>query len=200
MQYQYTFDWVTEKIPIFSKVTAHLAGKLDITFLEIGCFEGRSTVWWLQNILTHESSKIVCIDPFTGSDEHKNLDLSDLHKRFLHNTQEFRSKIQLQHGFSGVELCKPEVRNKQYDFVFVDGCHRTKEVLEDAALSFGLLKNNGIMLFDDYEWDLHRPPRQRPQLGIESFINCYKLHLDIVYRSPIFGKEVKTSLIAIKKK
>jgi hypothetical protein len=33
-----------------------------------------------------------------------------------------------------------------------DGSHRARDVLEDAVLSWPLLKVGGIMLFDDYLW------------------------------------------------
>lgn len=207
MQYKYTQDWVTGKIPIFTKVVGHLQGLPNLRFLEIGCFEGRSTIWWLQNILTHETSSVVCIDPFTGIEEDAALNPPDLFNTFLYNIQEFKHKIQVQKGPSATELCRPEVRNKQYDFVFIDGCHRAKEVLEDAVLTFDLVRSGGIMLFDDYEWgDFNQTPRRTPKLAIDSFFNCYKLHLNLLYKSSIllykssiFG-EMRTSLLAVKKK
>lgn len=33
--------------------------------LEIGSYEGRSAVWFLENILTHPTARIVCVDLFT---------------------------------------------------------------------------------------------------------------------------------------
>ena len=38
----------------------------DLNILEIGSWEGRSTCWLLNNILTHPSSQITCIDTFEG--------------------------------------------------------------------------------------------------------------------------------------
>jgi hypothetical protein len=52
----------------FEKFLSPLAGKPNLNFLEIGCFEGRGTDWNLTNILTDPTSKITVVDPFLGSD------------------------------------------------------------------------------------------------------------------------------------
>ena len=41
---------------------------------------------------------------------------------------------------------------QELDFIFIDGCHESREVLEDAILSWELLKVGGIMNFDDALW------------------------------------------------
>lgn len=43
------------------------------------------------------------------------------------------------------------MRNERFDFIYVDGSHRSPDVIYDAILSFGLLKKGGIMIFDDYQ-------------------------------------------------
>src|SRR3989344_8187879 len=57
-------DWFSKQIPVWENHLAHLKGKPDLRFLEIGSFEGRSACWLLKNILTHASAKLTCIDPF----------------------------------------------------------------------------------------------------------------------------------------
>jgi hypothetical protein len=51
-------DFVKDKPKIWAEVLKHLVGK-QITALEIGCHEGGSTCWWLENILTHPESIMV---------------------------------------------------------------------------------------------------------------------------------------------
>ena len=56
-----------------------------------------------------------------------------------------------------------------FDIIYIDGNHEPEYVLEDAVLSFRKLKNNGIMIFDDYGWggpDL-------TQKGIDGFLSGY---------------------------
>ncbi len=38
--------------------------------VEIGSFEGRSTLWILENLLRHPDSRMHCIDTFAGGAEH----------------------------------------------------------------------------------------------------------------------------------
>ena len=37
-------------------------------------------------------------------------------------------------------------------FIYVDGSHEAPDVLFDAILAHKLVKNNGIIAFDDYLW------------------------------------------------
>ena len=78
-------------------------------------------------------------------------------------------------------LFDSEVREKQYDLIFIDGNHTTKYVMEDSVLSWGLLKVGGIMVFDDYKWRLHDRETLRPKLAIDSFCKVYGDYLQIVY-------------------
>ncbi len=69
--------------------------------LEIGVFEGRSTVWLLENILTHPSSTLTYVDTFAGGAEHESQDLTDLESRFRANTEPHRAKLVARKGRSG---------------------------------------------------------------------------------------------------
>jgi hypothetical protein len=39
-------------------------GTPHIQMLDIGSYEGQSTVWYLTNVLTHPTARLTCIDPF----------------------------------------------------------------------------------------------------------------------------------------
>ena len=41
---------------------------------------------------------------------------------------------------------------ESFDIIYIDGSHAVNDVLEDAVLSFRLLKPEGILIFDDYRW------------------------------------------------
>lgn len=74
--YSYTADYVTIHIQNWLVWLAEWIGKPEVHFLEIGSYEGRSAVWFLQNILTHPTSTLDCVDLFTGK---------GLEPRFDHN-------------------------------------------------------------------------------------------------------------------
>src|SRR5438105_1560635 len=64
MPFCFTKDFTTP----FSKRWAALLNKFvdcpDVHGIEIGCFEGRTSIWLIENILSHESSHLTCIDPW----------------------------------------------------------------------------------------------------------------------------------------
>ena len=66
----YTTDWFSHHAPLWKSAFGHLEGLPNLRALEIGTFEGRSAVWMLGHVLTHDTSRIVCVDTFEGSDEH----------------------------------------------------------------------------------------------------------------------------------
>jgi predicted O-methyltransferase YrrM len=179
---QYTHDWFSYYIPVHQTFLNHLEGKENLKFLEIGSFEGLSTNWFLDNILTDKSSKIYCIDTFKGSYEHDNLELSRLYDTFLNNINEKKEQVEIFKGKSSEKLFDSKIRKEKFDFIFIDGCHESREVLEDAVLSWELLKKDGIMTFDDALWgDFQNNPSKTPKIAIESFINTYRDYLEILY-------------------
>ena len=49
---------------MWSRVLAEFKGRPELTYLEVGVFEGKSVVWMLENILTDPSSKVTAVDIF----------------------------------------------------------------------------------------------------------------------------------------
>jgi predicted O-methyltransferase YrrM len=167
----FTNDHFSDRIPLFKKFLSNLVGKPDLCFLEIGTFEGKSALWMLENILIHESSRLYCVDPFQSS---------GVQRRFENNTHEYKSKIHLGKGKSQDVLLTPLIQNQRYDFIYIDGYHESKQVLEDAVLCFGLLKVDAVMIFDDYLWHPELGTTKTPRIAINSFIRCYSEYLRLL--------------------
>jgi predicted O-methyltransferase YrrM len=55
-----------------------------------------------------------------------------------------------------------------FDFVYVDGVHSAVGALTDACMAWGLLKQGGVMLFDDYLY-----PHEPTKVGIDAFLNSF---------------------------
>ena len=112
--------------------------------LEIGSYEGRSAVWFLENILTHPTSRLVCIDPFFDP---------RVEMRFDHNVRLSGARERLEKRRGRSESVLPQLERASFDLIYVDGSHDAPFVLLDAMLSWELLKTGGILAFDDYEWE-----------------------------------------------
>jgi predicted O-methyltransferase YrrM len=157
--YTFEYDWFSGNIPIFEKHLSRYKGE-PCRFLEIGSHEGRSATWLLDNVLTHPAAHLNAIDLVIQNVLVGNLQKSGGDKTTLHE---------------GVS-CKllRTFTFESFDFVYVDGSHTAIDVLEDAVLSFRLLKNGGIMAFDDYLWHEERhSDGTYPKAAIDAFLSVY---------------------------
>jgi SAM-dependent methyltransferase len=148
---QGTEHYFGQHTPVWKKALASYKGKPKVNYLEIGIFEGQSLLWMLENILTHPTARATGIDPFsdpiyiyTGSKavNYKEVFYSNL------NVSGSKDKARIIEGYSQTELRKLPLES--FDIIYIDGSHNSADVLEDAILSWRLLKDGGVLIFDDY--------------------------------------------------
>jgi predicted O-methyltransferase YrrM len=166
-------DFFSRCITDWERLLNSYKGRPNLSFLEVGCCEGRATVWLLENILTHETAAIECVDIF---------DNPAIELRFDENMKAggFQTKVRKIKGFSQIELRKLPVDH--YDFIYIDGSHFARATLEDMMLAFRLLKVGGIMVVDDYKWMLEKPELERPEIAIETFLAVYKGSYELLWK------------------
>lgn len=179
MSPHFTQDWFDVHIPLWNHLLEPLRGR-PVQVLEIGVFEGRSTLWLLENLLTHPEAGLTYIDTFEGSNEMAGMDLSGLEGRFLRNTLGHHHKLFGMKGPSTRELRRLPL--ERFDFVYVDGSHLARDVLSDAVLSWPLLKAGGLLAFDDYAWDAFPEAHLCPRLAIDAFLGVQKGTYEEVHR------------------
>jgi predicted O-methyltransferase YrrM len=168
---EFTCDFTTRNIESWRQVLSKFAGSPNIRGLEIGCYEGRSGLWFLENVLQHESSRLICVDPSPRP-------------ALIKNLHEFRHKVRLIQSASAAALRDPSLQIRSIHFMYVDGDHSAPCVLEDAILAFPLLVSGGIMIFDDYLHESSFPdqPQTMPKLAVDSFVSVYRDRLKIVHK------------------
>lgn len=173
-RYIFSEDWTTRHTARWQSTLAHLKDKANVRALEIGSYEGRSAIWFLENILTHPSSAISCVDIFEREYE----------TNFDHNTRYFGAKVKKIRAPSQIALRSLELAT--YDFAYIDGSHTSKDTLFDAVLTWDLLKPGGIIIIDDYLWENGKEDLNNdaftPQLGINAFLNVLEPYLDVLDR------------------
>jgi len=177
----YTHNWNSEFIRNVNGL-----GKFDLC-LEIGCFEGLTSNYICDNLLT-ENGRLLCLDPL--SDNYLNNDLSDkdkndnetIYKYFNNQYERFIDNVK--HQISGNKLTLyrnisseifPSLIKEfegKIDFIYIDGDHRASMVYIDAVNSFKLIKSGGIIVFDDYAWGKSYGD-EATSVGIDKFLNEY---------------------------
>jgi Methyltransferase domain len=117
-KYEITYDCFSSRIPQWRRDLAHFAGAPNIKYLEIGYFEGYSVCWLLDNILTNNSSRLVCIDIFDNGQAERLYDLN------ISRSGASCRVVKLK-GLSEDELVSLE--KGSFDFIYVDGCHKQEK-------------------------------------------------------------------------
>ena len=193
-KYKFTEKWFDGMIPawtqLFDEHRKHCG--MD-NVLEIGCYEGRATIWLCENVLTDtdKTYHYDIIDTFGGSLNESGMNGTKerleqenfIENNFKHNISFFPEiNFNIYKGVSQILL--PAFKSKEkYDFIYIDASHRADDTFVDAYYAHKMLKVGGIIIFDDYGWkdpkNLH--PANSPQLGIEIFNTIYDEFYKLIF-------------------
>lgn len=177
----FTVDWFSHNIPLWEKLLAELRGVSNLNFLEIGPYEGMSTKWLLENILTDASSSITSVDLFDDSHDYEDRSERSIKERFELNTKLYREKIiSVQKSSQSYLRSLPE--KPFFDFIYIDGSHIAADVITDAVLSWPLLKSNALLAFDDYQWNHLDGEINRPKIAIDAFLSIFMDQLFLLHK------------------
>lgn len=166
--FKFTTDWFLHNIPSFNSVFKHKVNKI----LEIGSYEGRSTVYWINKWLT-DNGTITVVDP--------RFKYEALKEPFLHNVSLALKENQnlIIHGDTSENI----VNNlkEKYDLIFIDGDHSENSVYNDSTMSWGKLKKGGLLFFDDYEWSPEGSDDKPTKRGIDRFLKEFNQKYKLRY-------------------
>ena len=149
---KFRHNWITN-LPAWLDVpqVRALVNKPNLIMLEIGSFEGRGTLWFLDNILTDPSSRIYCVDPLKPNATFN--DPEPYADTFFENIAPYGDRVRVRQGFStqlwGTLLDELSGVSKP-DLIYIDGSHAAEDVLMDSALAWRLSKQGTILVWDDY--------------------------------------------------
>lgn len=172
--YRFSKDWISNHTELWRRTLEHLKGKPNIQALEIGSYEGRSSLWFLENILTDPRSKITCVDIWAGTYE----------KTFDENIKLYGRPGKVVKIKNRSDVALRQLTAESFDFIYVDGSHMAKDVLFDAVLGWQLLKAGGIMIFDDYNWTGPRSwliRNHTPKLAIDAFQKVMEPYSELIH-------------------
>ena len=180
-------DLIKDKLKIDQDWFSHNINNLDYFFkkknlynqeinaLEIGSYEGNSSFFFLKYF---SNLNLTCVDTFGGSDELKNFDFKNVYENFKFNTKDFEKRITV-YKLTSDEFFKNYKNNIDFDLIYIDGSHYSKDVYNDAINSLKVLKKNGYIIFDDFLWNYYKDVNDNPIGGIKSFLikNFFKIKI-----------------------
>lgn len=176
-------NWFSSVSHNFKYVLSSLKGKEDLVFLQIGAYTGDASLWLINNVLTNETSFLIDVDTWSGSDEgiHKTFDWYEVEQAYLDKTLKYPNihsyKMTSDEYFESIE-------QYEYDFVYIDGDHTARAVEQDANNAWYYLKSGGILAFDDYLWKHEsNDPQLSPKPAIDSFLEKYKDDLEVIIKN-----------------
>jgi predicted O-methyltransferase YrrM len=176
-EYIFTSDWFSHIKQNFEAIAKHNPNLKKI--IEIGSYEGRSTTWMLQNLLS-EDGTIYCYDTFEGGEEHTEKEIENMYEKFTHNIEIAKRGTQDINIIVGNSFTMMDKRFDDVDFVYIDGSHVAADVMMDICSVFPLVKSGGIILFDDYQWQSGVTRLHHPKAAIDVFLDLFSEQIQVI--------------------
>lgn len=188
-------NWFSGNQATFEKYILPLVDDIS-TVVEIGVWEGQSTIWILENMAI---LSMHCIDTFEGGEDHKANSvfkkiIPDIEDRFrdninifIENYPDYKNIINIYKGKSEDVMYDLMKHVKSWaDLVYIDGSHQAKDVMMDLIHSYKILRKGGLIVCDDYNWGVGDTYYQNlPKYAIDAFRTMFKKEIDIILLSNV---------------
>lgn len=183
----FTSDWFSPHVPAWRNIFAAVGWdpREPKRAIEIGAFEGRSSLWILEHLLAHPDSVLHCVDTFPDR-----ADPGSYGHRFDANIRgsAHGGKVRPFAGTSFAFLKDFVARGDTVDFIYLDGSHQAVDVLEDLVFCFRALRPGGLLICDDYLGGSTSADilLSSPKLAIDLFTTVYRAYLHILPGQPLY--------------
>lgn len=164
----YSWDIIFNKFNLYEK-------KLQI--LEIGCFEGCSSVFFLKNF---RHSHLTCVDLWKNNMQQQGFKMSTVEKVFDLNIKKYKKNVS-KFKISSDKFFKKNLNKPRYfDIIYIDGDHFYQQVFKDLINSFVRLNKNGLIIIDDFNYNFFKNVNENPIGAIVPFISIFNKNIKIL--------------------
>ena len=168
--YFFTVDIFSHRISLWWEQLKSLTDN-PAKVLEVGCYQGMSSCWLLEQILTHPESQLIGIEPTFDPHLRKNIAKTGA-----------ESKVTLLE--SDTHRSMSDLTPDSFDAIAVqDRCKLSQHNEENARLAWKLVKPGGLIIFSSYGWRNPQDQQQNPKEGIDRFLNSIKEQWQTVHLS-----------------
>lgn len=163
LEYKNMFNWTTHlsSIKDFTEIIDYFNNKVNLSpiqILEIGSWTGTSICALVKNIKNSYGTAVDMWENYLENDATMYVKDLQVKESCLQNIKIYNleDRIELIQGDSKSVLIDLMKINMNYDLIYVDGSHKLIDVIVDLYLSWSLLKKNGIMIIDDYLFNINK--------------------------------------------
>jgi predicted O-methyltransferase YrrM len=151
----------------------------NVKYLEIGSFEGISAFFINKHLKLKE---IHCVDTWEGSPEHDEIDFKNIELNFDNNIKNIENLYKYKETSDDFFI-----KNKEnFDIIYVDGLHEYSQVKKDLINVLKFLNPDGIIICDDYLWNLDANKADIPVQAINEVVSEYNLKIKAITANQIF--------------
>lgn len=168
--YEFTWDWFSHQIPDWQKYLKPLMGQPGLNALEVGSFEGRSTCWLLDQVLTAADSQITCIDHYFQTRFNLNIDRTGV-----------KTKV-IKHQGHPLDLL-PMLTAGAYDLIHLDAGSLIEQVQQHIVFCWTCLKPGGMLVIDDYQLQTTHPTQFNLKSAIDQALSTVQPETKIVHQA-----------------
>lgn len=160
--------------PAISFIKQNLKGEL--VGAEVGVYRGENAESILQTL---NIEKLYLIDPYTHYPEYKCKLRPDFEENFKEAKQrlsEFKDKIVWLRKKSSDAVDDVAWREPNLDFVYIDGNHSYKAVMEDLENYWAMLRKGGVLSGHDYQY---KDENIKVKEAVDDFVKKHNLNLNL---------------------
>ena len=159
--YYFTSDIFSHRISMWTEQFKPLKDRA-IAVLQVGCYQGMSACWLLDELLSHPESKLTCIDRQLEPDFKENISKTGA-----------SAKVTLLEG--EIHKLMANCTSESFDVINLQArCKLSQHAEKNALIAWDLLKPGGMIVFSGYGWRNPKDARQDPKAGIDRFLNSVK--------------------------
>jgi hypothetical protein len=166
---------ITQSVHLFENLKKDFK-KRNINAIIIGCFEGMSTIFLLNNF---NIKKIYCVDIWK-----KKVYQQSRSKANLFAERYFDDNIKKYLQVKKIKCSSEKFFKKNFiikaDIIYIDGSHFYLDVFHDAQKSWKLLNKNGYLIFNSFLWHDSYNLNQNNLRGINMFINSKCISFKVI--------------------
>ena len=174
-KYKFTMNNITQSVHLIDNIKKNI-NKKKINIIILGCFEGMSTIFFLNNF---NVKKIYCIDKWDDTFYKKSKSKPNLKaENYFNNNTRYYSQVNKVKSTTR-DFFKKNIISSA-DIIYIDASHHYLDVLKDAKNSWDILNKNKYLIFNSLLWRNSKKLGQYNLGGINMFLNNYKIQYKLI--------------------